>query len=96
MLAVESGVPVYAITVRRAGAGRFRGKLIPIDVPTDGTRRERVTATMTRLAAAFEELIADAPEQWWAVFFPIWPDLETGAHAGSTAAGATEPDGAAA
>ena len=31
---------------------------------------------MTRLAAAFEDLIADAPEQWWAVFFPIWPDLE--------------------
>jgi hypothetical protein len=23
----------------------------------------------------FERLVADAPEQWWAVFFPIWPDL---------------------
>ena len=76
MLAVESGVPVYAISVRRAGAGRYRGKLIPIEVPVDGTRRERVTTTMTGLAAAFEELIADAPDQWWAVFFPIWPDLE--------------------
>jgi lauroyl/myristoyl acyltransferase len=76
MLAVESGVPVYAMTVRRADKGRFRGKLIPIDVPTEGTRRERVTTTMTRLAAAFEELIADAPDQWWAIFFPIWPDLE--------------------
>jgi hypothetical protein len=31
---------------------------------------------MTRLAAAFETLIADAPDQWWAIFFPIWPDLE--------------------
>ena len=31
---------------------------------------------MTRLAAAFEDLIADAPDQWWAIFFPIWPDLE--------------------
>jgi hypothetical protein len=19
--------------------------------------------------------VADAPEQWWTVFFPIWPDL---------------------
>ena len=85
MLAVESGVPVYAMTVRRAGGGRFRGKLIPIDVPLDGTRRERVTTTMTRLAAAFEELIADAPDQWWAIFFPIWPDLET---AGDEALGA--------
>lgn len=76
MLAVESGVPVYAITVRRAGVGRFRGKLIPIEVAPDGTRRERVMTTMGRLATSFEELIADAPDQWWAVFFPIWPDLE--------------------
>ena len=38
------------MTVRRAGDGRYRGKLVPIDVPAEGTRRERVTATMTRLA----------------------------------------------
>jgi KDO2-lipid IV(A) lauroyltransferase len=82
MLAVETGVPVYGMTVRRVGEpGHYRGRLIPIDVPTDGSRRERVTTTMTRLAAAFEELIADAPDQWWAVFFPIWPDLEAGATA---------------
>jgi len=76
MLAVESGVPVYGMAVRRAGTGRYRGRLIPVEVPADGTRRERVTALMTGLAAAFEQLIEDAPEQWWAVFFPIWPDLE--------------------
>ena len=84
MLAVETGVPTYAMTVRRAGAGRFRGKIIQIDVPAGGTRRERVTTTMTRLAAAFETLVADAPDQWWAVFFQIWPDLEAAA---GTAAG---------
>jgi len=22
----------------------------------------------------FERMVADAPEQWWTVFFPIWPD----------------------
>ncbi|HEY8817954.1 MAG TPA: hypothetical protein VIM25_03955 [Candidatus Limnocylindrales bacterium] len=49
-----------------------------------------MTTTMTRLATAFEELIADAPEQWWAVFFPIWPDLE------AEAAGERAADGAAA
>jgi lauroyl/myristoyl acyltransferase len=76
MLAVESGVPVYGMTVRRAGDSTYRGRLIPIAVPADGSRRERVTTTMTHLAAAFEDLIADAPDQWWAVFFPIWPDLE--------------------
>lgn len=76
MLAVEGGVPTFALTVRRVRGGAYRGHVIPIDVPTEGTRRERVTTTMTRLAAAFETLIADAPDQWWAVFFPIWPDLE--------------------
>ena len=34
-----------------------------------------MTATAS-VAAGFERIIADAPEQWWAVFFPIWPDLE--------------------
>jgi KDO2-lipid IV(A) lauroyltransferase len=78
MLAVETGVPTYALTVRRGGpAGHFLGRILPIEVPTEGSRREMVTTTMTRLAAAFEELIADAPDQWWAIFFPIWPDLET-------------------
>ena len=83
MLAVESGVPVYAMTVRRVGKGGYRGRLVPIDVPAEGTRRQRVTTTMTNLAAAFEDLVADAPDQWWAVFFPIWPDLE--AEAATTA-----------
>ena len=99
MLAVETGVPTYAMTVRRAGDARFRGKIIPIEVPVEGTRRERVTTTMTRLAAAFEELIADAPDQWWAVFFPIWPDLEAATAAAATsgkpgAAGAAGEAGA--
>ena len=87
MLAVETGVPTYAMTVRRAGRGHYRGKLIAIDVPAGGTRRERVTTTMTRLAAAFETLIADAPDQWWAIFFPIWPDLEAGAGAATDGEG---------
>jgi KDO2-lipid IV(A) lauroyltransferase len=76
LLAVESGAPLYVVGVRRAGRGRYRGGLEAVRAPADGTRRERVTATMTALAAAFERTIASAPEQWWAVFFPIWPDLE--------------------
>ena len=101
MLAVESGVPVFGITVRRAGPGHYRGKIVPIEVPTEGTRRERVTTTMTRLAVAFEDLIADAPDQWWAVFFPLWPDLEDGAAVGAgrgadAASGADGTTGAAA
>jgi lauroyl/myristoyl acyltransferase len=76
ILAVESGVPTFALAVRRVARGRYRGRVIPIEVPAEGSRRERVTTTMNRLAGAFEILIADAPDQWWAVFFPLWPDLE--------------------
>ncbi len=76
MLTVESGAPAYVVGVRRMGIGRYRGRLEAIPPAPDGTRRERVTATMAALAAAFEHAIAFAPDQWWAVFFPIWPDLE--------------------
>jgi lauroyl/myristoyl acyltransferase len=90
LLAVESGAPMYAVGARRAGRGRYRGRLVPVPVPADGSRRERVTATMTVIAAAFEQIVADAPEQWWAVFFPIWPDLE-GATLGGPGDGARAP-----
>ncbi len=76
MLAVESGAPVYVVGARRSGVGRYVGRLERVPVPADGSRRERVTATMTTIAGAFERIIEVAPEQWWAVFFPIWPDLE--------------------
>jgi KDO2-lipid IV(A) lauroyltransferase len=82
MLAVESGAPVFVVGARRTGVGRYHGRLVPVAVPANGSRRERVTATMTAIAGAFEEVIEDAPEQWWAVFFPIWPDLEGAAPAG--------------
>lgn len=81
MLAVESGAPLYVVSVRRTGAARYRGRLEAVPVPAEGTRRERVTAAMSVLAAAFERAVAVAPEQWWAVFFPIWPDLEAAVHA---------------
>ena len=76
MLAVESGAPLYVVGVRRTGATRYRGGLEAVPVPAAGSRRERVTGAMASLAAAFERTVATAPEQWWAVFFPIWPDLE--------------------
>ena len=76
LLAIESGAPLYVVAVRRAGPGRYRGRLRPIDIPAEGGRRERLTVAIERLARAFEEAVADAPDQWWAVFFPIWDDLE--------------------
>ena len=81
MLAVESGAPLYVTGVRRIGLGRYVGSLEAVAVPGEGSRRDRVTAAMAGLAAAFERVVAVAPEQWWAVFFPIWPDLEAAASA---------------
>ncbi len=76
LLAIESGAPIYVAAMRREGIGRYRGRLARVEVPAEGTRRERVAALVAAIAAAFEEAIAHAPEQWWATFFPIWPDLE--------------------
>lgn len=88
MLAVESGAPVYVVGARRTAVGRYIGRLDPVAVPTEGTRRERVSATLAAIARGFERVIEDAPEQWWAVFFPIWPDLERDA---ATNAAVAEP-----
>jgi phosphatidylinositol dimannoside acyltransferase len=76
LLAIESGAPLYVVGVRRDGVRGYRGQLRSVEVPVDGSRRERVTATVGHLARAFEASVAEAPDQWWAVFFPIWPDLE--------------------
>lgn len=86
LLAIETGAPAYVAAVRRSTPGRYVGRLEPVDVATGGSRRERATATTTSIARAFERVVSDAPEQWWAVFFPIWPDL-----AASAVRGGTEP-----
>ena len=77
LIAIETGTPLYAVGVRRLPDLRVAGRLLPVPVATEGARRERIAATLASLAAAFESLITDAPEQWSAVFFPLWPDLAT-------------------
>jgi KDO2-lipid IV(A) lauroyltransferase len=79
LLGIESGAPMFVAAVRRAPGGRYIGGVERVDAPADGTRRERATVTTQRIARAFERVIERAPEQWWAVFFPIWPDLENAA-----------------
>ena len=76
LLAVETGAAIYLAAVRRTGVGRYAGRLTEVPVPAEGTRRERIAAALSAEARAFEAAIADAPEQWWAVFFPIWPAEE--------------------
>ena len=78
LLAIESGARIFAVAVRRLPDGRVAGGLRPVPVATQGSRRDRITATLGALAAALEEAIAEAPEQWSGAFFPIWPDLAVG------------------
>ena len=82
--AVLPGVTVTAVneatgnnyeTVSDA-AGVYHARAERVPFPTEGTRRERVTAYLAAEARAFERFVAAAPEQWLAVFHPIWPDLE--------------------
>jgi phosphatidylinositol dimannoside acyltransferase len=76
LMAVESGAPVYMGAVRRSSPGHYRGRLLAVPVPDGTTRRERVRAMLAEEARLFEQLISDAPEQWLALFHPVWPDLE--------------------
>ena len=86
LLALETGVPVYAASTRRTGVGRYSARLALVPAPPEGPRRERLTAYTRDIAKAFEAIVADAPEQWWGAFHPIWPDLVAGdAGSGSTA-----------
>jgi phosphatidylinositol dimannoside acyltransferase len=76
LLAAETGAPAYMSAVRRIGHGRYRGRVRRLPAPVGVNRRERSRSMARDEAALFEEFIVDAPEQWLAVFHPIWPDLE--------------------
>lgn len=74
-LAVHTGRPLAAAICRRVGPERFHARVMAVEAELSGDRR-RDTATLTQaLARRFEEAVADAPEQWWATFQPLWPDL---------------------
>jgi KDO2-lipid IV(A) lauroyltransferase len=72
LLAVETGAPIYLAGVWRVGRRGYHGRLIEVPVVRDGPRRAQVAGTLAGEARAFEEVIARAPEQWMAIFFPIW------------------------
>ncbi len=91
LIAIETGAPLFAVGVRRLPDRRVAGRLLAVPVAAEGTRRERIAATLESMAGALESLIADAPEQWSAVFFPIWPDLGADAAAESTAEAEAQP-----
>jgi len=76
LLALEADAAICVAGVRRTTPGHYAGGLEEVEIPAEGSRRARIEAALAATAAAFERLIATAPEQWWAVFFQVWPDLE--------------------
>lgn len=74
LLAVESGARLFVAAVIREDRGLYTGYIRQVEVPTAGDRMERTRAALVGVAAAFEELISKAPEQWWTLFYPIWDD----------------------
>jgi KDO2-lipid IV(A) lauroyltransferase len=74
LLAVESGAPLYVLAMRREALGRWVGRIELIRPPAEGAKRERIEAVLEQQARTFERMVADAPEQWWTLLFPIWED----------------------
>jgi phosphatidylinositol dimannoside acyltransferase len=88
-LAIEGGRPIYLAAVRRVGTGRYAGRLYPVEVAAGRKLRDRVEGTMANVARAMEAAIAVAPEQWWTLLSPVWPDLDARA---ATGTGRLEPE----
>lgn len=84
LLATEHDAPIYLAAVWRVGRTGYRGRLVEVPVTRTGSRRDRIAGTVAAEAAAFEGAIANAPDQWSAVFFPIWADLQDPARGASS------------
>lgn len=78
LLSDETGAPAWLIVTRRVGWGDYRTRMERIvpGTPAGDSRRDRLSAFLDAQARAYERAIADAPEQWWTVFFQIWPDIK--------------------
>jgi len=75
LLAIDAGARLFFVAMWRSAPGRYRAWMREIAVPADGRLRQRATSVLESTAHAIEDGVAEAPDQWWAVFFPIWPDL---------------------
>jgi len=74
VLALQTGAPTWVVATRRAGR-LFRTRIERAEMPATGSNKERLAGFVQAEVAAFERVIADAPEQWWTLFFPIWDDI---------------------
>jgi len=73
-LSLKTGRPLMLATCTREAPERFLGRGWSVEAELSGDRRADTAALTRALAARFEEAIALAPEQWFAIFQPYWSD----------------------
>lgn len=74
-LVVLTGASFVTARCLRVGPDRFRARGAVVEWTPGSDRRQDVVQLTTAMAARFEQDIAEAPEQWWGAFQPIWHDL---------------------
>ena len=94
LLAMDTGITPHVFGVWRDGAGVYHVSAEAVPFPAEGSRRERVTAYLRAEARAFERHVAAAPEQWLAIFHPLWPDLERASRGSAVVPAETVPEAA--
>jgi len=62
-------------TIRRSAPGRFVARIEPVEWSASGDRRTDVATITQRITDMLAARIAEAPEQWWGAFQPVWDDL---------------------
>jgi KDO2-lipid IV(A) lauroyltransferase len=77
-LALRTGRPLLVARALRIGPDRFTATAWPVEVELTGDRRTDTEALTRAMAAGFERAIAEAPEQWFGAFQPIWRDPPVG------------------
>lgn len=88
MLAQRTGALLLPVHLWFDDTPVMRGRVLPaIDIPTEGTRTERIAVTTQRMADAFAAGIAEHPEDWH-MLQPLWlADLDPAPPAGEGAVG---------
>ncbi len=62
-------------TIRRSAPGRFIGRVERVEWTPGGDRRADMATLTQRITDMLADRIAEAPEQWWGAFQPVWDDL---------------------
>ncbi len=76
--AVMLDIPIHPLFVIRTGISAFKAlKYDPINVPSEGTKKEKIDSMMKQFIFVLEDLISKHPEFWFA-FYSFWDSAPPG------------------